>query len=299
MSLSWPVAPMRASLGQLPADDDGWAYEIKWDGYRTLAFIEHGTVRLQSSNLHDVTARYPELQPLAGELGGQRAILDGELVVVDASGRPRFELIQRKEADHLEAAFFVFDVLAIDRHDTIGLVYEERRRLLRELLDDGPNWQVPAHRLGDGRALLDATVAQELEGVMAKRLGTSYRPGARSKDWRKVKNRQQADVVIGGYTTGTGNRSSTFGSLLVGRWDGDRLAFAGGVGTGFTQQRLEELKARFDALRTDECPFDPPPPTAYRRGAVWLRPELTAHVELTEFTNEGFVRQSSFIGLVE
>jgi bifunctional non-homologous end joining protein LigD len=290
---------MKATLGQLPVEDDGWAYEIKWDGYRTLAFVEGGRVRLQSSNSIDVSARYPELQPLADDLGGTRAILDGELVVLDDRGRPRFELIQRKEMDRLEAVYFVFDVLAIDRHDTIGLPYEERRRLLRELLDDGPNWQVPAHRLGDGRALLEATVAQELEGVMAKRLGTTYRPGARSKDWRKVKNRQQADVVIGGYSPGTGNRSSTFGSLLVGRWDGDRLAFAGGVGTGFTQRRLEELTARFDALRTVDCPFEPPPPTAYRRGAVWLRPELTAHVELTEFTNEGYVRQSSFVDLVE
>jgi bifunctional non-homologous end joining protein LigD len=299
MSLAFPVAPMRASLGTLPADDDGWAYEIKWDGYRTIAFVEGGTVRLQSSNLHDVSARYPELQALGAQLGGQRAILDGELVVLDDRGRPRFELIQRKEMDRLEAAYFVFDVLAIDRHDTIGLAYEERRRLLRELLDDGPNWQVPAHRVGDGRALLEATAAQELEGVMAKRLGTTYRPGARSKDWRKVKHRQQADVVIGGYTAGTGNRSNTFGSLLVGRWDGDRLAFAGGVGTGFTQQRLEHLMARFAELRTTDCPFEPAPPTAYRRGAVWLRPELTAHVELTEFTNDGYVRQSSFIDLVD
>jgi len=105
--------------------------------------------------------------------------------------------------------------------------------------------------------------------------------------------------VIGGYTPGTGNRASTFGSLLVGRWVDGSLAFAGGVGTGFTQRRLEELKARFDELRTDECPFDPPPPSAYRRGAVWLRPELRARVELTEFTNEGYVRQSSFVELIE
>jgi bifunctional non-homologous end joining protein LigD len=298
VTLAFPVSPMRATLGQLPAEDSGWAYEVKWDGYRTLAFVDQGRVRLQSSNLHDVTPRYPELQALADELGGQRAILDGELVVLDDRGRPRFELIQRKEVDRLEAAFYVFDVLAIDRHDTIGLAYEERRRLLRELLDDGPNWQVPAHRVGDGRALLDATIAQQLEGVMAKRLGTAYRPGARSKDWRKVKNRQSAQVVIGGYTAGTGNRSNTFGSLLVGRWEGARLAFAGGVGTGFTQTRLEELKARFDDLRTPDCPFDPPPPTAYRRDAVWIRPELSAHVELTEFTNEGYVRQSSFIELI-
>ena len=134
---------------------------------------------------------------------------------------------------------------------------------------------------------------------MAKRLGTTYRPGARSKDWRKVKHRRRAEVVIGGYTAGTGNRSNTFGSLLVGRWDGARLAFAGGVGTGFNQRRLEELKARFDELRTDDCPFAPPPPTAYRRGAVWVAPVLGARVELTEFTNEGYVRQSSFIDLIE
>ena len=299
MNLHWPVVPMRATLGQLPPDDDGWAYEIKWDGYRTIAFVEGGALRLQSSNSIDVSARYPELQPLAAELGGQRAILDGELVVLDERGRPRFELIQRKEMDHLEAAYFVFDVLAIDRHDTIALPYEERRRLVRELLDDGPNWQVPAHRVGDGQALLDATEVQELEGVMAKRLGTTYKPGARSKDWRKVKHRRKADVVIGGYTAGTGNRSSTFGSLLVGRWMDGKLAFAGGVGTGFNQRRLEELKARLDGLRADECPFDPPPPTAYRRGAIWVEPILGAHVELTEFTNDGYVRQSSFIDLIE
>jgi len=299
MVLSFPVAPMKATLGTLPTDDSGWAYEVKWDGYRTIAFIEGGRVRLQSSNLLDVTRRYPELQPLAEALGVERAVLDGELVVLDDRGRPRFELIQRKEIDRREAAYFVFDVLSIDRHDTIALPYEERRRLLRELVEDGPNWQVPAHRIGDGHALLEATAAQELEGVMAKRLGTPYRPGTRSKDWRKVKHRRQAEVVIGGYTPGTGNRASTFGSLLVGRWVDGSLAFAGGVGTGFTQRRLEELKARFDELRTDECPFDPPPPSAYRRGAVWLRPELRARVELTEFTNEGYVRQSSFVELIE
>lgn len=290
---------MKATLGTLPTEDSGWAYEVKWDGYRTLAFVEGGRVKLQSSNLHDVTARYPEMQALAADVDAERAVLDGELVVLDDRGRPRFELIQRKEADRLEAVFFAFDVLSVGDGDTIGLVYEERRRLLREVLADGANWQVPAHRLGDGPALLAATEAQELEGVMAKRLGTTYRPGARSKDWRKVKHRRRAEVVIGGYTKGTGNRAGTFGSLLVGRWDDGRLAFAGGVGTGFNQRRLEELKARFDGLRTAACPFVPPPPTAYRRDAVWIEPVLGATVELTEFTNEGFVRQSSFIDLIE
>ncbi|MET0324424.1 MAG: non-homologous end-joining DNA ligase [Ilumatobacteraceae bacterium] len=294
--LSFPVEPMKATLGTLPTADDGWAYEIKWDGYRTLAFVGDGAVRLQSSNLYDVTHKYPELAPLAEAVDAGRAVLDGELVVLDDVGRPRFELIQRHER---QAALYVFDVLSIDGHDTIAEPYEERRRLLGEILGSGSNWAVPAHRLGDGQALLDATVAQELEGVMAKRLGTTYRPGARSKDWRKVKNRIKAEVVIGGYTPGGGNRSSRFGALLVGRPVDGALAFAGGVGTGFTQRRLDDLMARLQALRTDECPFDPPPPTAYRRGATWVEPVLKANIEVTEFTNDGYVRQASFIGLLD
>jgi bifunctional non-homologous end joining protein LigD len=134
---------------------------------------------------------------------------------------------------------------------------------------------------------------------MAKRLSSTYRPGTRTKEWRKVKHRQPAEVVIGGYSTGTGNRSSTFGSLLVGRWQDDTLAFAGGVGTGFTQRRLEELTRRLRGLRTPVCPFDPLPPTAYRRGATWVEPELRARVEITEFTNDGYVRQASFVDLIE
>ena len=218
--------------------------------------------------------------------------------MLDDHGRPRFELIQRHAIDKREAAFYAFDVLSIDDHDTISLPYEDRRRLLSGVLEAGSNWAVPAHRIGDGQALLDLTEAQELEGVMAKRLGTTYRPGARSKEWRKVKHRRKAEVVIGGYTPGAGNRTGSFGALLVGRWVDGHLAFAGGVGTGFTQRRLDELGRRFAELETEECPFDPPPPTAYRRGAVWVEPVLTAKVELTEFTNDGYVRQASFIDLV-
>jgi bifunctional non-homologous end joining protein LigD len=296
VTLRFPVAPMKATLGTMPHDDAGWAFEVKWDGYRTLAFVEDGAVRLQSSNLYDVTHKYPELRSLPEGVGARRAILDGELVVLDDQGRPRFELIQQHQR---QAALFVFDVLALDEHDVIGLPYEERRRLLGEVLEPGDNWAAPAHRIGGGKELQEATAAQELEGVMAKRLGTAYRPGTRTKEWRKVKHRRKAQVVIGGYSAGTGNRTSTFGALLVGRWVDGTLAFAGGVGTGFTQRRLEELGARLRALRTAECPFDPPPPTAYRRGAVWVEPVLEAEVEITEFTNEGYVRQASFIDLVE
>ena len=216
--------------------------------------------------------------------------------MLDDEGRPRFELIQRHER---QAALFMFDVLSIDGRDVIGRPYEERRQLLTDLVEAGENWAVPAHRVGGGAELLAATGERQLEGVMAKRLGTTYRPGTRTKEWRKVKHRRRAEVVIGGYSAGTGNRSSSFGALLVGRsMDDGTLAFAGGVGTGFTQRRLDELTPRLRALRTAECPFTPPPPTAYRRGATWVEPVLEAIVEITEFTNEGYVRQASFIDLV-
>ena len=296
MALTFPVMPMKAGLGRLPTDDDRWAYEVKYDGYRTLAFVDGDRVRLQSTNGLDVTAKYPELHGFAADVHAGTAILDAEFVVLDDDGRPRFELVQRHERP---GALYLFDVLRIDDHDTIGLPYEDRRALLEQVVEPGDHWLVPAHRIGDGDALLAATADQGLEGIMAKRLGSTYTPGKRSPNWRKIKNRQRVDVVVGGFTAGDGNRSNTFGALLVGRWDGHRLAFAGGVGTGFSQARLEELAGQLRDLVVTECPFDPPPPAAYRRGAVWVAPELSATIEMAEFTNDGLVRHASFIDLVD
>lgn len=299
MALTFPVAPMKATLGRLPAGDD-WAYEVKWDGYRTLVFVDDGDVRLQSSSGRDVTERWPELAPIATATNAATAILDAELVVLDDAGRPRFELVQQSgPGSPREAVLYVFDVLSIGGTDTIDLPYEDRRRLLDGLLEPGDNWMVPVHRVGDGAALLAAAEQQELEGVVAKRLGSTYRPGTRTKDWIKVKVRRQVDVAIGGFTAGEGGRSSTFGSLLVGRWDGDELHFAGGVGTGFDQATLASLTERMRALSVDDHPFAEQPPAAYRRDATWIQPELTARIEIAEFTNEGYVRHASFLHLVE
>ncbi len=285
---------MKAGLGALPTDDDRWAYEIKYDGYRTLAFVDGGTVRLQSTKGLDVTADYPELASLPDGVHAGTAILDAEFVVLDDDARPRFELVQRHERP---GALYIFDVLRVDDHDTIGLPYEDRRRLLGQLVDPGVSWLVPAHRVGGGPELMEATRLQGLEGIMAKRLGSPYTPGRRSPNWRKIKHRRRVDVVIGGFTSGDGNRANTFGALLVGRWDGDSLVFAGGVGTGFTQASLDELSGRLRGLEVDDCPFDPTPPPAYQRGAHWVEPVLTATIEMTEFTNDGLVRHASFIEL--
>jgi bifunctional non-homologous end joining protein LigD len=198
-----------------------------------------------------------------------------------------------------QVAFYVFDVLSVDGNDTISLPYEQRRELVTGLVEAGPNWMVPAHRVGDGAALVEATVERGLEGVMAKRLGSTYVPGKRTPNWRKVKNRYPVEVVIGGYSPGTGNRTSTFGALLVGVPEDDGLRFAGGVGTGFNQRTLKDLSARLASLRSDTCPFKELPPREYSRNAIWVRPELGATVVITEFTNEGYVRHSSFTGLIE
>jgi bifunctional non-homologous end joining protein LigD len=296
MPLSFPVVPMKGVLGTLPPDDGNWSFEIKYDGYRTLAFVDDGRTRLQSTTMADVSKRWAEATGVHAGVHATSAILDGELAVLDDLGRPRFELIQRHERP---AAYFVFDILQVDGHDTIALPYEERRRILGEVVEPGPNWTVPVHHIGDGAALLEATRVQELEGVMAKRLGSPYVPGARSPNWRKIKNRVPVDVVIGGFSAGTGNRDTTFGSVLVGRWMNDDLVFAGAVGSGFTQRTLAAMRARFEELRTDECPFNPRPPREYVKTATWVRPELTARIEITEFTNEGFVRQGSFIRLLD
>jgi bifunctional non-homologous end joining protein LigD len=302
VTLRFPVLPMKATMGStgaVPTGDD-WAFEVKWDGYRTIVFVDDGRVRLQSTAGHDVTRRWPELAGLAGAVHARSAILDGELVVFDDDGRPRFELVQNSGAGApRQAVLQLFDVLQVDGTDTIELPYEDRRRLLDQLVEAGANWTVPSHRVGDGEELVEATARQGLEGVIAKRLGSRYRPGTRTKDWLKIKNRTVVDLTIGGFTTGTGRRASTFGSLLVGRRTGGELRFAGGVGTGFDQRTLETLTARLRGLAVDECPFEPAPPPAVRRTATWVEPVLRATVEIAEFTNDGLVRHASFVRLAD
>ena len=289
---------MKAGIGQLPADDDRWAYEIKWDGYRTIVFVDvdEQSVRVQSSSGLDVTRTYTELGGMWRDVNAASAVLDGEIVVFTDDGRPSFEALQRHRT---QVVFQAFDVLEIDGTDTTALPYEQRRALLAQLLDTGDNWTVPAHRVGGGAELLAATAAQGLEGVMAKRLGSTYQPGKRRPHWRKVKNRVPVEVVIGGFTSGSGNRSSSFGALLVGRYEGAELRFAGGVGTGFTQRRLEQLLGLMRPIVVADCPFTPEPPREYRRDATWVEPRHRARIEITEFTNEGLVRHASFVELLE
>jgi bifunctional non-homologous end joining protein LigD len=287
---------MKAVTGPLPPpnEDDRWAYEIKWDGYRTIAFVKSGHVRLQSTNLLDLTARWPELGGLASAVHAKQAVLDGETVALAPDGTPRFELLQRHE---VPVTYVIFDVLSIDGSETMGLPYEERRRLLVDLVAPGDHWIVPDHHIGGGQDLLQAARDRALEGVMAKRLGSTYQPGKRSPAWRKVKVRREQEMVVGGWTPGAGNRDGVFGSLLLGYYVDDALRFGGGVGTGFDRKLLESLQHRLDALATKDCPFEPLPPAPVRRNAHWVRPELVCEIAFAEWTFDGIVRQASFLGL--
>ena len=297
MGLSFPVAPMKATLGSLPSSDDGWAYEIKWDGHRTVVHVNPDSTRLQTTAGHESTERWPEVAAIGGAVNASSAILDGEMLVIGEDGRPRFDLVQRRDPARHPAMFHAFDVLSIDGTDAIGLPYLDRRTLLTQVLEPGDHWAIPAHHLGGGAELLTATAEQQLEGLIAKRTDSLYRPGTRSKDWLKIKNRQRVEVTIGGFTSGTGARSTTFGSLLAGLPDDGRLRFVGGVGTGFDQVTLERLVGLLRSLATEKCPFDPAPPAAVCRTATWVRPELTAIVEIAEFTNDGHLRHASFVDL--
>jgi bifunctional non-homologous end joining protein LigD len=299
------VPAMKAKTGSLPRDDGAWGYEVKWDGIRAVMFVDHGSMTLQGRNFSDFTPRYPELRELARGLGASRIVLDGEVVALDEEGRPSFERLQqrmhlasdsavRRRMRDIPATYVIFDLLYLDGHSTMGLAYEERRRLLRELELQGPYWRTPAHHEGDGQALLDATKELGVEGIVAKRLDSAYEPGRRSSCWLKIKNVHSQDVVIGGYTPGEGRRRTSVGALAVGYYDDGELRYAGKVGTGFTEQTLGLLSRELSSRVRDGSPFDGRQPP---KDSIFVEPELVAHVEFREWTRSGTLRAPSFKGL--
>ena len=299
------IVPMKARTGPLPRDDEAWAYEIKWDGIRALAFCDVGHMTLQGRNFTDFTPRYPELRALGRALEGRRAVLDGEVVAFDVDGRPSFERLQarmhlasdsavRRRMKDIPVTYVAFDLLWLEGHSTFALSYEERRTLLDQLELDGPSWRTPAYHRGDGAALLAASDEQGLEGIVAKRLDCPYEPGRRSNGWVKVKNVARQEFVIGGFTPGEGGRSTSIGALAVGHWEDGELSYAGKVGTGFTQAMLATLKRELEPLRSEKSPFGGRQPP---RGTLFVEPSLVADVEFREWTRSGTLRAPSFKGL--
>ncbi|HUF84832.1 MAG TPA: non-homologous end-joining DNA ligase [Acidimicrobiia bacterium] len=297
------VAPMLATLAtRLPGDTDAFAYEVKWDGVRSISYVGGGRARFESRKGDTITGRYPELRALGEAMASTEAVLDGEIVAFK-DDRPSFEQLQRRMhvgsentarrlAREVPVVYIIFDVLWLDGHWTTDLAYDQRRRLLEQLALDGPSWQTPAY-YRDGPALREATREAGLEGVVAKRLDSTYSRGVRSKSWLKIKNHRRQEFVVGGWLPGQGNREGRIGALLIGYYDGE-LKYAGRVGTGFNVAELIRLEKLLAPLRRDTSPFDPSPRL---KDAHFVEPQLVADIRFTEWTRAGIIRHPAYLGL--
>ncbi|PSL01536.1 bifunctional non-homologous end joining protein LigD [Haloactinopolyspora alba] len=299
------IRPMAATPSALPAQESGWGFEIKWDGVRVVTHATPGRLRLFGRDGQEFTGRYPELDALGEQIGTRRVILDGEIVAFDDEGQPSFQRLQPRihaasEADARHGSrtapviYVIFDVLYAGGRSLLRHRYEDRRHQLTDLGLAGPHWQVPTVDIGEGSPLLEATRAQGLEGVIAKRLDSPYRPGRRSRDWLKIKNVHRQEVVIGGWTPGQGSRADDFGALLVGYRDSGGLRYAGKVGTGFDLATRRMLRSELDALHTRDSPFTGRQP---QRDAVFAEPRLVCEVEFAQWTSDGTLRHPTYQGL--
>ena len=307
------LQPMMATLVKDPFDNDDWIFEPKWDGVRTLAVCGIDSTQLVSRRGNDVTATYPEAASLHLRLVAIDAIVDGEIVAMD-NGRPSFERLQsriniqnprdvERATKSIPVTYIAFDILYLDGRSLIGLPIEERKKILEATIVTSDRVQVSPCIEGEGVTLFEAAKARNLEGIVAKKLGTPYRPGRRNREWLKVKTVRDVDLVVGGYTPGEGSRSKTFGSLLVGAYENDGLRFVGSVGTGFSDKTLAALLPTLEEIETDEMPFTMDPrkiPSGSFGKPIknprWVEPFLVARVEFRELTSGGRLRAPSFKG---
>ena len=303
------IKPMLAVAGKLPADDENWAFEIKWDGVRAVLFVEGGRVRAQSRNDLDVTVSFPELAEIGKFLGMTTCVIDGEIVALGQDGRPSFSRLQQRMhvSNQREAkrrslsdpvTFVAFDLLYIEGHSLLGAEYDERRDRLESLQLSGETFTTTdSFRDVSGRDILDATAQNGLEGIVAKRRASPYRPGRRHPDWTKVKNFRTQEVVVGGWTDGQGERQDSLGALLLGIPDKGGLRYVGKVGTGFSASVRSDLLRDLKALTTPDNPFVSGLPAADAGTAHFVRPETVGEVEFSEWTTAKRLRQPTWRGL--
>jgi len=300
------IEPMMAKLSdRVPSPDKDWGFEFKWDGIRALAYVEGGRVRLLSRSGEDVTPRYPEVHAMGRALGSREVVMDGEIVALDAKGRPSFEEIQqrmglmsesevRRKMKEVPVTYMVFDLLWQEGHSILKAPYSVRRERLEALKLTGTSWQTPPYEKGGGATMLEASKGAGLEGVVAKKLDSPYEPGRRSGVWLKVKNHNRQVLVIGGWLEGEGRRRGQPGALLVGYFEKGKFVYAGKVGTGFTDSMLEKLHTLLKPLEQSTSAFDVGSPP---RGAHYVKPRVVAEFEFVEWTRSGQLRAPSFKGL--
>jgi len=286
------IHPMLASSIEKPFDDPDWLFEIKWDGYRAVSFIENGKVRLVSRNQNELTARYPELKDLPKFVKAKNAILDGEVVALDEQGRPSFTLMQQRTGfrpggrqaapkTDVPVLYYAFDLLYLDGFDLRRLPLVERKKKLASVLLPGDSVRYSDHYEREGNALFEIAREKGLEGILAKKKACPYQE-RRSSDWLKIKIRHRLECVIGGYTPPEGSRAH-FGSIVLGLYDKQgRLIHTGQAGSGFNQKSLAEIWKLLRERETKQKPFYGD--VEALRKVNWVKPELVAEIEYAEWT---------------
>jgi bifunctional non-homologous end joining protein LigD len=293
-------APQLATLVDAPPSGPGWWHEVKFDGYRIGCRIRGDQITLSTRTGKDWTDAFPVVVKAARELETSDALLDGEVAMILPNGRTSFQALQNPTSDAAKGAaqvYFVFDLLRLDGESLEALPLSERKARLLALVGRNRKGTIrySEHVEQGGKAFLDQACRHGLEGIVSKRLDRPYHRG-RNADWVKAKCSLRQELVIGGFTDPEGTRVG-IGALLVGYYDGDRLVYAGKVGTGFSHKLAVDLRQRLDRLERKSPAFDPQPPRAIARRAHWVRPDLVCEVRFTEWTNEGMARHPAFQGL--
>ena len=288
--------PMLATPADAPPTTGDWLFEVKWDGYRAVARLDEGEPSLWSRRGQDLSERFDTVAKALGR--GLRVfdcVVDGEVCALDEHGRPSFQLLQQSRG---ALVYFLFDVLELEGERLLGRPLRERRDVLEEIVDERQSAVRLSDAFPDGDALLEVARAQGLEGIVAKRASSRYVPGARSRDWLKVKTRLSERFLVVGYVRGDGARKR-LGSLVLARRANGALRYCGNVGAGFTAGEIDRLLGVFEPLRRERSPFrEPPKDPRLRAGrVVWLEPRIVAEVEFSEWTDDGHVRAPSYKGL--
>lgn len=295
LTLPKNIQPMLATLITEPFNNKDWLFEIKWDGFRIIAYVNGSDVNLLSRNQKNYTGIFSAVSKELATMN-VNVVFDGEMVVVDETGRSHFQLLQQyQKSGNGQLKYYIFDILWYDGKSLVNLPLLERKKILKKILKNNNFNQISEFIESAGVDFFKSAANLGLEGVMAKKMDSTYQPGVRSDNWLKIKSTQRQEVVIGGYTAPRGSRKG-IGALVLGVYDEDhQLIYVGHSGSGLTVDSIKDLKAKLDRLAQDQSPFAEPPKT--NMPVTWVKPKLVCEIAFNEWTDDNHMRQPIFIGL--